>query len=219
MPLLFGLTCCAIADCRGVFFIKISAEFEKPTGRPCGMGREMHRSFCRVNSRSQLLDLVGVLARRRTSVDRRRCARSPEEEVRVDPGLATTRSEYTQVVNGGGSGGGGLRRLDNHAQGEIGGLERHPSMLGQIGGSSRLQRTTSPGPDRDLAKVRTLRPRRLTRRPSDTRRTVTSQRLGPGSRHARSRKESALESCCRGDDQRQGRAPCRRRRHSAKVLR
>ena len=29
--------------------------------------------------------------------------------------------------------------------------------------------------------------------------------------------ESALDTCCRGDDQRQGRAPCRRRRRSAKA--
>ena len=55
-------------------------------------------------------------------------------------------------------------------------------------------------------------PRRLTRRPLDTRRTVTSQRLGPGSRHAPSRSESTLETYCRGDE----RAPCQRR-HSAKA--
>ena len=67
-------------------------------------------------------------------MDKRRCARSAEEEVGVDPCVATTRSEYTQVVNRGGSGGSWIRGLDSHAQGEIGGFERQPSMLGQIGG-------------------------------------------------------------------------------------
>ena len=36
----------------------------------------------------------------------------------------------------------------------------------------------------------------MTRRPLDTRRTFTSQRLGSGSLHTQSRKESALETCC-----------------------
>ena len=75
----------------------------------------------------------------------------------------------------------------------------------------------SPGFDRELGKIRTLRPRRLTRRPLDTRRIVTSQLLGPGSRHARSRIKSTLETYCRGDDQRQGRAPCQRRQHYVKA--
>ena len=82
----------------------------------------------------QPLNLVGGLARTRTSVDRRRCARSLEEEVGVDPVVSTTKAECFQVVNGGGSGGEAPRRLDNHALGEIGGSERQPSMLGQIGG-------------------------------------------------------------------------------------
>ena len=39
-----------------------------------------------------------------------------------------------RLSNGGGSGGGGFRRLDNHARGEIGGFDGEPSSLGQIGG-------------------------------------------------------------------------------------
>ena len=50
----------------------------------------------------------------------------------------------------------------------------------------------SPGFEKELAKVRTLHTRRLTRHPLDTRRTFTSQRLGLGRLQTRSRKEPAL---------------------------
>ena len=62
-----------------------------------------------------------------------------------------------------------------------------------------------------------LRPRRLNRRPLNSRRSPTSQRLGLEGRPARSCWESASGTHCRGDDQRQGRAPCRRRQ-SAKAV-
>ena len=39
-----------------------------------------------------------------------------DEEFGVDPGVATTETEHTDVLNGGGSGGRGLQRLGGHAQ-------------------------------------------------------------------------------------------------------
>ena len=64
----------------------------------------------------QPLDPVGVLAKSKTVLDKPRSARSLEEEFGMDPGVATTKPEYTKVFNGGGSEGEGLRRLDGHAQ-------------------------------------------------------------------------------------------------------
>ena len=55
-----------------------------------------------------------------------------------------------------------------------------------------------------MANVRTLRRRRLTRRPMDTRRTVTSQRLGRGKPPRRSQVSTNVR----------GRAPCRRRHYA-----
>ena len=49
-------------------------------------------------------------------LDKFRSARSLEEEFGVDPGVATTKPEYTEVFNGGGSELEGLRRLGGHAQ-------------------------------------------------------------------------------------------------------
>ena len=59
----------------------------------------------------QPIDLVGELARSGTSLEKLRHGRSPVEEFGVDPRVSMTRAEYAQVVNGGGSGGGGLQRL------------------------------------------------------------------------------------------------------------
>ena len=61
------------------------------------------------------LDLADVLAKLASVLDRPRSARSLEEEFGVDLGVATE-AEYTEILNGGGSGGGGLQRLGGHAQ-------------------------------------------------------------------------------------------------------
>ena len=61
------------------------------------------------------LDLVDVLAKLATVLDKPRSSRSLEEEFGVDPGVATTEAEYTEVLNGGGSGGRGVQRLGGHA--------------------------------------------------------------------------------------------------------
>ena len=42
--------------------------------------------------------------------------RALEEEFGVDAGVASTEAKYTEVLNGGGSGGEGLERLGGHAQ-------------------------------------------------------------------------------------------------------
>ena len=67
----------------------------------------------------QPLDPVGVLAKSKTVLDKLRSARSLEEEFGMDPGVATTKAEYTEVLNGGRSEGEGLRRLGGHAQAEF----------------------------------------------------------------------------------------------------
>ena len=64
----------------------------------------------------QPLDLAEVLAKLTTVLDRPRSSRSLEEEFGVDPGVATTETEHTEVLNGGGSGEGVLQRLGVHAQ-------------------------------------------------------------------------------------------------------
>ena len=64
----------------------------------------------------QPLDLAKVLAKLTTVLDRPRSSRSLEEEFGVDPGVATTEAEHTEVLNGGESGEGGLQRLGVHAQ-------------------------------------------------------------------------------------------------------
>ena len=51
-----------------------------------------------------------------TVLDRPRSSCSLEEEFGVDPGVATTETVYSEVLNGGGSGGRGLQRLGGHAQ-------------------------------------------------------------------------------------------------------
>ena len=50
------------------------------------------------------------------ALDKPRSSRSLEEEFGVDPGVATTGTEHTEVLNCGGSGGGGVQRLSGHAQ-------------------------------------------------------------------------------------------------------
>ena len=50
----------------------------------------------------QPLDPVGVLAKSTTFLDKLRSARSLEEELGVDLGVATTKLKYTEVFNGGG---------------------------------------------------------------------------------------------------------------------
>ena len=57
----------------------------------------------------QPLDLAEVLAKWAAVLDKPRSSCSLEEEFGVDPGVATTETGYTGVLNGGGSGGrGGL---------------------------------------------------------------------------------------------------------------
>ena len=64
----------------------------------------------------QPLDLAEVLAKLTTVLDRPRSSPSLEEEFGVDPGVATTETEHTEVLNGGGSGEGVLQRLGVHVQ-------------------------------------------------------------------------------------------------------
>ena len=64
----------------------------------------------------QPLDLAEVLAKLAVVLDKPRNSRSLEEEFGVGPGVATSETEYTEVLNGGGSGGRGLQRLGSHAQ-------------------------------------------------------------------------------------------------------
>ena len=90
-----------------------------------------------------------------------------------------------------------LQRLGDHAQGEIRDFESQPAMLCQAHGIPEAAANDSRWDDMEFAQVRTLRPRRLTRRPFDTGRSLTGHRLGRGERHARSCKESALDIHCR----------------------
>ena len=62
----------------------------------------------------QPLAPLEVLAKLASVKDRPRSARLLEEEFGADPGVATTGAECTEVLNGGGSGG-GLQRLGDHA--------------------------------------------------------------------------------------------------------
>ena len=62
----------------------------------------------------QPLNLIEVLAKLAAVLETR--SRSPKEEFGVDPGVATTETEHTEVLNGCGSGGGGVQRLGGHAQ-------------------------------------------------------------------------------------------------------
>ena len=53
---------------------------------------------------SQSLDIVGVHAKSTTVLAKFTSARSLEEEFKVDQGVATTKTEFTEIDNGGGSG-------------------------------------------------------------------------------------------------------------------
>ena len=86
---------------------------------------QSHPSPCQANSRGPSkkrcaspppLDLAEGLAKLAAFLGRPRRSRSLEEEFGVDPGVATTEAEYTEVLNGGGSGGSGLQRLGSLAQ-------------------------------------------------------------------------------------------------------
>ena len=180
----------------GVCFIKISAEFCKPTEICCqgplgslsdSRQTEMQRSFSGVCSRSLI---------------KRPCVSSSTSR----PGWTTCKNICGQAK---------MCTLFGRRNRRL----RAPIL--DAGSDRRNARgcneRQSPEFYRVLANSRTLRPRRPTKRPYDTRRAVTSQRLGPGSRHARSHDESTLETYCRGDDQRRGRAPRQRRRHSVKA--
>ena len=63
----------------------------------------------------QPLGAAGVLAKSITVLGKIRNARSLEEEF-GDPGVTTSKPEYTEVFNGGGSEGEGLQQLGDHAQ-------------------------------------------------------------------------------------------------------
>ena len=56
------------------------------------------------------------LAKPTTVLDKPRSGRSLEEEVRVEQGVATTKTEHTEVFNGSGSEGEELQRLGGHTQ-------------------------------------------------------------------------------------------------------
>ena len=60
--------------------------------------------------------LLANLSKYSSSGQRPRSSRSVEEEFGVDPGVATMETELTDVLHGGGSGRGGVQRLNGHAQ-------------------------------------------------------------------------------------------------------
>ena len=163
----------------------------------CGIGRGLQRSFCRVGSRSLF---------------KKRCASLPISRL----GWSTRKVGYIcgrtqkRTLSGGGIRSGSRRgnneigvhpscqrrRIRDGALGEIGDLERQPTMLCQV----YLILDAAPNGSRwDL--FGTLRPRRLTRRQLDTSRSLTSLRLRRRGRPARSCRESASGTHCRGDDE------------------
>ena len=66
-----------------------------------------------------------VLAKLAAVLDKPGNSRSLEEEFGVNPGRPSTETEYTEVLNGGGSGGRGLQRLGGHAAAHF----THPSRM------------------------------------------------------------------------------------------
>ena len=58
----------------------------------------------------QHVDFLGILTQSTTVLEKLRSGRSLEVEFRVDQHVVTTKTEYTGVLNGGGSGGEGLHR-------------------------------------------------------------------------------------------------------------
>ena len=235
---LFGLMCCVLYQdfcrvrkptkncCRGsrgahLILARRATAAHSLVGRTCGMGQETQQNNCGVNNSRSLI--------------KGRCVSSSTSR----PGWRTCQDAHIcgqpqmRALLGRESRGG-----SGHGNNELGVLpacqrrrirrgrapaaqQRRPRRNRRLrapaldAGSDRREtrgcnERQSPGCDRELAKSSDSPLRRLTRHPVDTRRTVTSRRLGPASRHDRSRNESALEIYCRGDDQRQGRAPCRR---------
>ena len=64
----------------------------------------------------QSLVLAKVLGKLAAVLNKPRNWRSLKEEFGVDSGVATSETEHTEVLNGGGSGGRGLQRQGGHAQ-------------------------------------------------------------------------------------------------------
>ena len=63
----------------------------------------------------QPLDIARALAKSTTILDKLKTSQSPQEEFGVDQGVARTKTEYAEVLNGGGSGGEALQQVGGFA--------------------------------------------------------------------------------------------------------